>query len=853
MKELISEQSHLYSIIENSEDAIIGRDAFDTITSWNHGAEKIYGYAKDEVMGKHISLIFPEGKKDEIKEFHQNILRGETVDHFITERKRKDGDIVVVSVTISPIRDKAGNIIGSSAVAKDITKFINVTREVEIINKRFNKFIENLPFIAYVKDKNMNILFASQYFCEFFRRDMNDLNNREISLLSEEEELIQIQADIDAFSLKDGKISTSEYKVHKDGKEYCFQCYRFPIMLLDKEVLVGSISIDVTERILNENKIKSNYDEISSLYGQLSAAEEELRSQYESLEESEGLLRKSEERYALAMEGAKDGLWDFNFKEGTFFLSQRSKELFEINDVESIFNEQYISSILVNHVETDMYSQIKYSIKNRETLINYEFKFKFADGSEKDLLCRGKIKYDIEGNGEYMAGSITDITASKRAEKVIRNLAYLNPITEIYNRTYAMEIFPEIFKNLKIQKQKAYLLFIDMDNFKGVNDTLGHIGGDEFLRQVANRMKQICYGENILCHLGGDEFIMLIKNNAEVSEIAHFCDKVVRLFDKSFMVNGHEVSYVTTSVGTAAFPKDGEDLTTLLNHADDAMYFVKHKSKNSYIFYEESMNSKIYEETKLTSDLKTAIRDKELILYYQPKILLDSGKISGMEALVRWRKKDGTIVPPNVFIPFAEERGLIGEIGQYVLHKACLQNKQWQDAGLRPLKVAVNLSSVQVQDENLIYDVTKILEDTGLNSKYLELEITESMIMKNFDKGIENLEKLRAMGIAVSLDDFGTGYSSLNYLRRLPIDTVKMDKSFVDNLTLNQLDNMIVRTVIQLSHGINLRVVAEGVESKHQLTLLKEYSCDEIQGYYYSKPVPSEEFYNLILLDKQYP
>lgn len=852
MKELISEQQ-IKSIIDNSEDAIIGRDTLDNIISWNHGAEKMYGYSKEEVLGKHIGLIFPEEKKEEMKEFHQRILKGERVDHFITERKRRDNKILKVSLIISPIKDNEGNIIGASSIARDMTKFLDISKEMQIVSRKFNKFIENLPFITYVKDKDMNILFASKTFCKFFYRDMNDLSNTDKpSLVNKEDEDIQIQMDKDAFSLKDGRVSKSEYKVIRDGREYNFECYRFPIVLLENEVLIGSISIDITGRKENEKKLKANYEEISSLYGQLSAAEEELRSQYESLEESEKLLRKSEERYSLAMEGAKDGLWDFNIKAGNMFLSDKFKEMLGINNSKNIYKSEEVLGYFKGHVETDISNEIRKTLKRRDTLFNYELLFKNKYGLEKYILFRGKVKYDIDGNGEYMAGSVTDVTESKRAQEVIRNLAYINPITEVYNRTYAMEEFPEIFKKLKEQKRKAHLLFIDMDNFKGVNDTLGHIGGDEFLRQVANRMKQICYGDNILCHLGGDEFIMLITDHTEGSEISFFCDEVVRIFDKSFYIEGQEVSYVTTSLGVAVFPKDGEDLTTLLNHADDAMYFVKHKTKNSYIFYEESMNSKIYEETRLSLDLKTAIRDEDLILYYQPKVSTETGKIAGMEALVRWRKKDGTIVPPGAFIPFAEEKGLIGEIGEYVLFKACEQNKRWQDDGLRPLKIAVNLSSVQVQDENLIDEVTKVLERTGLESKYLELEITESMIMKNFDKGIENLVKLRAMGIAVSLDDFGTGYSSLNYLRRLPIDSVKMDKSFVDNLTLNQLDNMIVKTVIDLSHGINLKVVAEGVESKHQLTLLKEYSCDEIQGYYYSKPIDTGEFYKLILKDEEY-
>lgn len=321
---------------------------------------------------------------------------------------------------------------------------------------------------------------------------------------------------------------------------------------------------------------------------------------------------------------------------------------------------------------------------------------------------------------------------------------------------------------------------------------------------------------------------------------------ILNIFKDPFSLNGQKIYYITASVGITMIPDYGYDMQTLFNYSDDAMYYAKRNGKNKYVFYRHKMQSTIYEDTKLLNELKRALHNNEFKVFYQPKIKVDTKEIIGMEALVRWQKEDGTMVPPSQFINFAEEKGIILPIGEYVMKTSCLQNRKWIDRGFKPVRVAVNLSACQLADEKIFYKIKDMLKETGLPPSYLEVEITETMIIENFEASIRTLNKLKDIGIKISLDDFGTGYSSLSYLKQLPINSVKIDKSFIDNITLDLKERFVANSVINLVHGLGLTVVAEGVETEEQFLLLKDLGCDEIQGYYFSRPVSLEEFEKMI-------
>jgi diguanylate cyclase (GGDEF)-like protein/PAS domain S-box-containing protein len=443
------------------------------------------------------------------------------------------------------------------------------------------------------------------------------------------------------------------------------------------------------------------------------------------------------------------------------------------------------------------------------------------------------------------------VDGANDAESIIKKMAYYDGLTGLPNRALIEYKTCSELLRAKQNKSKLAFIYMDLDNFKTVNDTLGHMSGNELLIIIGDLMRSTTKDVENVARLGGDEFVILIPDFNSIEEVSDFGNKIINLINKPLTIRKKEF-HLTASIGIAIYPDDGKDFNALMKNADIAMYYAKEQGKNRCEFFTREMNARILEKLELESSLRMAIKNNEFKVFYQPQINIETGKIDGMEALVRWDHPEKSIISPIRFIPLAEETGLIIPIGDIVLKAACMQNKLWQDAGHTPLRVAVNLSAKQFEQENLVEIIKRILDETGLKPQWLELEITESILMKNLEFSIVILNKLRSMGIHVSLDDFGTGYSSLNYLKRLPIDTLKIDKSFVDNITVDPKDEIIARAIIELAHRMDLDIVAEGVEYAQQLNFLKEHKCDKVQGFLFSKPVPWEEFEQLLIEKKTF-
>ena len=430
------------------------------------------------------------------------------------------------------------------------------------------------------------------------------------------------------------------------------------------------------------------------------------------------------------------------------------------------------------------------------------------------------------------------------AEK-IHYLAYYDSLTDLPNRDMFTDILNRVLKEKEQQGCITGMMFLDLDNFKTINDTLGHTSGDQLLKSVGLLLKWCIGDNNIIARLGGDEFFILMSDIKSRDEISAKASKIIESLQKPWIMDDHEF-YITDSIGIVIFPHDGIDAMTLYRNADTAMYRAKHLGKNTYQFYTEDMNTEILKRIEMESYLRHALNRNEFTLYYQPQVDIKTGKIEGAEALIRWIHPTMGFVSPMDFIPLAEETGLILQIGEWVLYTACKQNKAFQDAGLPPVRIAVNLSVRQLQQSDFIETLELILKETGLEPKWLELEITESLAMKDIAYTITVLTKIRDMGIYVSLDDFGTGYSSLNYLKRLPITTLKIDKSFVHDITVISSEEAIAKALILIAHNMSLMVVAEGVETQDQFAFLKAQNCDRVQGYLFSRPVPVQDFEMLL-------
>ncbi len=447
---------------------------------------------------------------------------------------------------------------------------------------------------------------------------------------------------------------------------------------------------------------------------------------------------------------------------------------------------------------------------------------------------------------------IEDITERKLSEEKIIQLANYDNLTGLPNRRLLMNYLNQTITLVSRRAIYVVVLFIDLDRFKLINDTLGHTAGDELLKEVSERLKKCVRLSDMVARLGGDEFIVFLPDIEQIDDVVIICNRIYSIFDSPVIIGEQEVS-VMMSIGISVYPTDGEDGETLLRKADVAMYRAKSDGKSCYRFYSDGMSQSGSDRLRLESRLRRAAERGELVLNYQPQVDLDTGRIYGVEALLRWHDPGYGVISPKEFIPIAEESGLILPIGEWLLRTACLQAKEWQDKGLNRVKLAVNISLRQFMQKEFAHMVHRILKETGLDAGYLELELTESIIMDNAETVVKILDELKKIGVGLAIDDFGTGYSSLIYLKHMPIDIIKIDQSFVSDMTVDSDDAAICDAIIRLARSLNLKVIAEGVETMEQLELLRRLECNHIQGYIISKPLCREDFEVFLRKDWLFP
>ncbi|MHB9130783.1 MAG: putative bifunctional diguanylate cyclase/phosphodiesterase [Armatimonadota bacterium] len=464
------------------------------------------------------------------------------------------------------------------------------------------------------------------------------------------------------------------------------------------------------------------------------------------------------------------------------------------------------------------------------------------DSDGRDLL---PLITGARGVVTHLQGIMQDVTERKQAEETIRHQAFHDTLTDLPNRVLFHDRLTVALKHAHRNKKKLAVMFLDLDRFKTINDTLGHAVGDQLLQGVAGRLRRLLREDDTVSRLGGDEFTLLLPEITHADDAANVARKILETFRPAFEIDGREL-YVTTSIGISLYPNDGLDAQALLQNADTALYHAKEQGRNLYQFYTPSMNARTLERLSLENNLRYALEREQFVVHYQPQVALESGQVIGMESLVRWQHPEMGLVSPAQFIPLAEETGLIEPIGEWVLHEACSQSMRWQHDGFPPLKVAVNLSARQFHQSNLCEMVAKVLQDTGLQPHLLELEITESVAMRNVEYSVMVMRNLKGMGIQLSMDDFGVGYSSLIYLKKFPINTLKIDQSFIRGLNSDPNDEAIATAIIAMAQSLHLQVIAEGVETEEQLTFLRTHQCNGMQGYFFSKPLPSDAFGQLL-------
>ena len=568
-------------------------------------------------------------------------------------------------------------------------------------------------------------------------------------------------------------------------------------------------------------------------------------------------LKQNQRRLSNAQRIGEMGDWEWDVRQDRIVPSEQAWRIFGQGTAQgALAREAFLATIHPD--DTERVRQAYERAINNGDAFAIEHRIFQSCGTLRHVHQQVEvILRDEAGRALHLAGAVHDITRRKDAEEQIRRLAFYDALTGLPNRLLFTDQLEKALANAQRQQEQVAIMFIDLDHFKRVNDTLGHGAGDELLRVVSTRLSNSIrgldsitrcseeQGPNSIARLGGDEFIVMLSEVNRVADAAGVARRLVEALSEPLTVQGTEL-YVSGSVGVAMYPGDGIDIDTLLMNADTAMYRAKEAGRGGFQFYDRSMNARAMDRLVMETELRRALERSQFVLHYQPKVDLATDTIVGAEALIRWHHPERGLVPPEEFIPLAEATGLVIQLGEWALGAACRQSAAWRAAGMGHLPVAVNLAATHLRERGLPALVARILKEHGLPANCLEIEVTESILMADPDLSVDNARRLSDLGVGLSIDDFGTGYSSLSYLKRLPITSLKIDRSFVRDLATDPDDAAIITAIIAMAHTLKLRVVAEGVETEAQRAFLKAHDCDEFQGFLVSRAVEAGAFARLL-------
>jgi diguanylate cyclase (GGDEF)-like protein/PAS domain S-box-containing protein len=618
----------------------------------------------------------------------------------------------------------------------------------------------------------------------------------------------------------------------------------------DKSIffVINLIGMDLTERIESERNIRDNNEELTRVLRELGSSQKELKNRYNELDITKNKLADSEQRYQLSLEGANDAIWDWNAVDNRIFYSDKFYEITGYDSGEIGDSLENFKALLHPEDVGETEEAKRQHFEGTTPNFSYEVRIKTKKLEYLWILVKGKAIKDEEGNIIRMAGSITNINDKKIHEQMIKKLAYYDLLTGLPNKLVLKEHAGRAIEDSLKNGYSGVLVLIDIDNFKLLNDSFGHYYGDVLLVELSNILISIFDSPCMVSRPGGDEFAVLIPKISSDSSIKEYIDKIMKVFSKTFNVDDN-IFYITASMGIVLFPDESRDFDTLLKNADTAMNYAKKMGKPNYKIYTKSLNDEIMEKVMLASSLRKALDNSEFQLYYQPQYITKTREIYGFEALIRWNSPEYGLVMPGRFISLAEENGFIIPMGDWVLKEACMFNMRLRNKGLNCFNISVNISIVQLIQEDFVDKVLDIINETGMKPEFLEIELTESVLIQFIDDNLMKLKRLREHGIKISLDDFGKGFSSLSYLKNLPVNTLKIDKEFIDDIGIS---TDITDSIVHIGQKIGLKVIAEGVETYEQYQHLVKSNCDMVQGFFLGRPGPEEEAIKIAMQQLHY-
>ena len=797
------------AIVRSSEDAILSKSLDGTIETWNEGAERIYGYRAEEIIGKSVDLLAPGDHAGEFQKILELIRDGRELKHFETIRVKKSGEEIPVDLTVSPVKDANGQVVGASTIARDIT---DRKRADELLRKsetQYRLLFDSNPIPMYVFHRqSLRFLAVNQAAIQRYGFSEQEFFAMTIADICPAQDIHDLSELVTTHATGLQKLGAWKHRL-KDGT------------IIDVEIACHDLDFQETDAMLvAENDV----------------TERNL---------AESALWRAEEKYRAIFEDSVVGIFQIT-PEGRPLSTNRA--LAELHGYRGA--EEFMAN--VRNVPSELFVDPDRAID----LARMIAKDTEARGIELEVYCKDKRKkwinlniravHDASGNVVRCEGTVEDITERKAAEQRVQFLAYHDALTDLPNRALLTDRLSNALARARHRSEKVALLFLDLDRFKSINDSFGRIFGDDVLKEVAARLRSATREQDTLARAGSDEFLIMLSDLKDVAEAAITANRIMDAMKREFFVDGCSLG-MSCSTGISVFPEHGLDGESLIKNAEAAMYSAKEAGRNNIRFFTGEMNAEPAERLALDNDLRLALDREEFFLVYQPQMEIASGTIIGCEALIRWRHPRLGLIPPDKFITIAEDNGMILPIGEWVLKTACRQAKEWLDAGLPAMPIAVNVSAVQFRQESFGEDVKRILQETGVPAQCLELELTESLLLSNKDVVVEVLDQLKRVGVKLAIDDFGTGYSSLSYLRHFRVNKLKIDRSFIRNVATNSDDATIAAAIIGMAKSLSLKVIAEGVEGEIQMSFLREHGCDEIQGYYFSKPITAAEVVDTLL------
>ena len=812
MEELLRQKEQEFrSLAENIPDNIARWDTKGRYLYINTMHQHLLGMTLAEAIGTTI----PDTHTAVKETVAQVISTGETVTT-LQQIPNENGNIAIHHVAISPEFDENGEIISILGIGRDITETYRMQEELSVREREFRALAEHTHDTIARYDKECVRLYTNPAFAEAAGVEQKELIGKKPTDYYDSEQAKRYEEAI-LHVFQSGEDSEVEYS--------------WP----DKN---GSF---ITSHVM----IVPEKDEDGIIHSVLATGRDITK-----LKKYETELKENEKRLREAQQIAKVGSWELEFPELKLTWSKEIYNIFELDpDEEKPSYDHFLNSI---HPEDHKMVDAVYaeSIKDKASY-DVVHRLLLKNGRVKYVHERGQTFYDSKGDIIRSVGTVQDITEQKTIEKRIEHMAHHDILTGLPNRLLTKDRVNHSIEFSKRDGKKTAIIFLDLDGFKTINDSMGHSIGDEVLKVIAMRIKNVIRECDTISRQGGDEFLIVLSEINEVQDVIIVLEKLLYKFEKPFDINGYSLS-TSASIGVALYPEHGDSFEALLQNADAAMYKAKENGKNTYCFYTQEMNQNIARAFQIQNDLKKALINDELVLHYQPQINLTNNSIIGAEALIRWNHPKLGMIPPMDFISVAEESGLIVQIGEWVLTQACAQAALWHEEGI-DITVAANISAVQFKRGNLVEVILNALDYSGLDARFLELELTESIMINDVESVLNTVRQLKEIGVQLSIDDFGTGYSSLAYLKRFAVDKLKIDQSFIRNIIGKNEDSMIVRTIVEMAKNLHLKTIAEGVETEDILDIVHSLGCDEVQGYHFAKPMEIQEFNNYILDFKNNP